>query len=330
MLLAGDIGGTNTRLGLFQVDGGSLRLITSKTYPSRDHASLNEIVREFVAAGPVPVEAATFGVAGPVRDGRSHTSNLPWIVDSAELARELGLEKVGLINDLEANAYGVAMLGSDDLVVLNAGEPDARGNLAIISAGTGLGEAGCYWDGREHHPFASEGGHSDFAPRDELETELLSYLATRFGRVSYERVLSGPGLFNVYQFLRDTGRGEQSDWLAQEIGLGDPSAAISSAALEGRSELCEQAIEIFVSIYGGEAGNLALKLMALGGVYLGGGIAPKVVQKLTGPTFMGAFTAKGRMKSLLESVPVSVITNEKTALLGSARHALGSRRMLKP
>jgi len=242
------------------------------------------------------------------------------------MAAELGLEQVHLINDLYANAHGIALLAESDFVVLNAGAEHAAGNRALISAGTGLGEAGLYADAEgAYHPFPSEGGHADFAPRNDLEVELLRYLLGRFEHVSYERVLSGPGLHNIYEFLRDTGRGEEPTWLAEQIGKGDPSAAISRSALEGTSEICVQALDIFVSLYGAEAGNLTLKMLATGGAYVGGGIAPKIISKLSGPAFMKAFTGKGRLGGMLKEIPVRVITNDKTALLGAGRVAALSR-----
>jgi len=321
VILAGDIGGTNARLACFKVDGGHLVSVREKDYPSRAHAGLDEIVRKFVEDYSVSVERACFGIAGPVKDGRVVTPNLPWVIDAGQLSGLLRLQDVALINDLEANTYGIAALGPSDFVVLSEGSPDAEGNIAVIAAGTGLGEAGAYWDGTREHPIPSEGGHGDFAPRTELEIQLLRSLLGRFKRVSYERVLSGAGLLEIYRFLRDSGRGEEPEWLKQEMLQQDPSAAISKAALEARSELCQQALDLFVSIYGAEAGNLALKFKATGGVFVGGGIAPKIVEKLKGPTFMEAFKAKGRMRRLLEAIPVRVIMNDKTALLGAARRA---------
>jgi glucokinase len=321
MILAGDVGGTNTRLALFDDQAGRLRPTAEATFPSREHPSLEAVLRKFRAAHPLPVDLACVGVAGPVRRGRIDATNLPWVVDTRQVAQVLGLKRVELINDLEANAWGVGVLGADDCAVLNAGAPDAAGNMAIISAGTGLGEAGLYWDGKRHRPFATEGGHADFAPRNRLETELLDYLLTQFQRVSYERVVSGPGLLNIYRFLRDTGRGEEPAWLAEQMRRQDPGAAISQAAMSGKSKLCVQALDLFVSLYGAEAGNLALKVLATGGVYLGGGIAPKILRKLQDPIFLNAFTAKGRMKPLLQATPVRAILNDKTALLGAARYA---------
>lgn len=321
MILAGDIGGTHTRLAFFDVSGGRLSAVSCAVFPSRQYRGLDEIVTGFVRGSTQRPDAACFGVAGPVRNGRVETSNLPWIVESKRLANELGLANVSLINDLEANAWGIAELDAKDVVQLNSVKSNAPGNQGVIAPGTGLGEAGINWDGTNYHVSASEGGHTDFAPRTELEIELLRYLTVRFGYVSYERVVSGPGLVNVFHFLRDTRRGAEPEWLIQEMANGDAAAAISQAALDGRCGLCEQALDIFVSVFAAEAGNLALKLMAVGGIYLGGGIAPKMLPKLSGPLFMQAFVGKGRLQPLLESIPVKVIVNDKAALLGAARFA---------
>ncbi len=321
MILAGDVGGTHTRLAFFEERGGRLTAVAEATFPSREFGSLEAVLRRFRAAYSCPVTGACFGVAGPVRRGRCEATNLPWVVDAGLLARELGLKSVGLINDLEANAWGIALLGEKDFALLNAGAPDASGNAVVIAAGTGLGEAGLYWDGKAHRPFATEGGHADFAPRNRLEVELLEYLLTQFQRVSYERVVSGPGLLNIYRFLRDGGHAEEPPWLAEAVRQEDPPAIIVQAALDGKSELCIRALDLFVSLYGAEAGNLALKVLATGGVYLGGGIAPRIVQKLTEPAFLDAFTFKGRMRPLLQAMPVRVILNDKAALLGAARVA---------
>jgi glucokinase len=267
------------------------------------------------------VSLACFGVAGPVRDGRSETTNLPWVVDASDLAAALDTRRVWLINDLEANAYGIASLGAEDLCTLSEGAPGATGNAAVISAGTGLGEAGLYWDGRSHHPFATEGGHGSFSPGSDLEVELLGWLRQRWSHVSWERVVSGPGLVNLYTFLKESGRGEEPAWLAQEMAAGDAAGVISQHAASGRSELCVQALDLFVRLYGAEAGNAALKLMASGGVFLGGGIAPRNLEKMKDGTFLRAFVAKGRMQPLLEAMPVRIILNQQTALLGAARCA---------
>ena len=321
MILAGDIGGTNARLAYYRHDKGKFVVVREQVFPSREFRGLDEIVVKFVTESGIHPDSASFGVAGPVREGRVETSNLPWSVDSAVLAQKLHLDSVELINDLAAQAYGIHCLCEADTVVLNKVSGTAVGNQAVVAAGTGLGEAGLFWDGQRHLVFACEGGHCDFAPRNELEIELLRYLHTRFGHVSYERILSGPGLVNVYLFLRDTNRGEEPSSLRDEMLAGDPAAAVSRAALSGKCGLAEQALDLWISIYGAEAGNMALKVLATGGVYLGGGIAPKILAKLAGPLFMQGFLSKGRMQSLLETIPVRVITNDKTGLLGAACYA---------
>jgi glucokinase len=330
MILAGDIGGTHARLAFFQAKNGHLKLVSETSFASREYSGLEAIVSTFLDKERLGVDAACFGIAGPVRNGRAEVSNLPWVVESSRLARETKVGSTFLINDLEASAWGIGILGVDDLLTLNDGAHAGQGNQAVIAAGTGLGQAGMFWDGRQHHVFACEGGHTDFGPRTELETELLKYLRAKFGRVSYERLLSGPGLVNIYQFLRDTGRGEEPGWLKEKLAVGDPAATISSAALSGRSELCEQALDIFVSIYGAEAGNLGLKFLATGGVFVSGGIAPKILPKLKDGKFQQAFLEKGRMRPLLEAMPVRVIVNENTGLFGAARCAVvkGARTAL--
>jgi len=324
MILAGDIGGTNTRLALFRREDERLRITEEATFRSREYGSLDEIVVQFVSSRKLAVERASFGIAGPIKNGRCEATNLAWIVDGRQLAGKLNIEKVVLIKDLEANAYGIAMLESKDFVILNRGASDASGNAAIISAGTGLGEAGLFWDGKQHHPFACEGGHTDLAPRNELEVDLLRYLLTKFNRVSYERAVSGPGLVNIYDFLRSTGRGQESPRITEEMRQQNPAAVISKAAMDGTCPLSVQALDLFVSLYGAEAGNLALKIMSTGGVFVGGGIAPKILPKLTGSLFIEAFTDKGRMSPVLKAMPVRIILNDKTALLGAARCALDS------
>jgi glucokinase len=321
-ILVGDIGGTNTRLAVAEIVKGHFTFLAEETFPSREETSLEGALRKFLAKPLHPITRACLGVAGPVRDGRCEASNLPWVIDSQKIAQLLNLPRVGLINDLEASAHGVADLEAEDVEVLNQGAPDAKGNRAVVSAGTGLGEVGLFWHGREYRPFASEGGHADFAPRNHLEMDLLDYLLKRHSRVSAERVISGQGLINIYQFLRDTGRAEEPMWLADQMRHKDPPAVISENALKEKSPLCVQALDLFVSLYGAEAGNVALKVMATGGVYLGGGIAPKIIVKLRDTVFMNAFTAKGRMRPLLEAIPVRVILNARVALLGAARCAL--------
>jgi glucokinase len=321
MILAGDIGGTNARLAYFDVVKGKFALVSVTIFPSRNFSSLDEIAAKFVDTMGVVPDVACFGIAGPVLNGRVETSNLPWVIEASKLSQEIAVKNVVLINDLEATGWGISALDEKDLVTLNVGT-GVVGNQAVIAAGTGLGEAGLHWDGTQHHVFACEGGHTDFAPRNELEMDLLHYLTVQFGHVSYERVLSGPGLVNVFHFLRDTGRGTEPKWLTDEMHETEPAAAISRAAMEGKCSLCEQTVDIFVSIYGAEAGNLGLKMLATGGVFLAGGIAPKILSKLAEPFFMQAFLDKGRMRPLLEAMPVHVITNDKIALLGAAQCGL--------
>ncbi len=322
MILVGDIGGTNTRLAFFAGDGEGFRTMAEATFPSGRYSGLEGIVHDFVNANKLQVTHAGFGVAGPVRNGRSQATNLPWVVDAHRLAEQLGIRSVALVNDLEAVAHGIPTLPAADFAVLQAGAPDATGNAAVIAPGTGLGEAGMYWDGSKHLPFASEGGHASFAPSNELQDELLRYLRPQFHHVSWERLLSGPGLLNIYKFLRDAGRDTEPGWLAEEMSHSDPAAVISRAAVEGKSELSKSALELFVQLLGAEAGNLALKVMAFGGVYLGGGIPPKILVALDSPVFREAFAAKGRMRPLLEAMPLKVILNDKIALRGAARCAI--------
>jgi glucokinase len=321
MILAGDIGGTNARLAYFQPQNGHLELVSERTYPSREHSELGEIVNRFVDDSGVRPDAACFGIAGPVRNGRVETSNLPWVIEQSRLAKQIHLPATLLINDLEASAWGIGALGSTDLVALNHVTSPAVGNQAVIAPGTGLGEAGLFWDGNRHHVFACEGGHTDFAPQGEQQMELLRYLRTRFGHVSYERILSGPGLVNVYEFLRDSNGGKESADLGASVRKGDAAACISKAALAGTDPLAQKALEIWIAVYGAEASNLALKVMATGGLFLSGGISPKVLAGLTGPLFMQSFLDKGRLRSLMEAIPVQVVTNEKAGLLGAARCA---------
>jgi glucokinase len=321
LILAGDIGGTNARLALFETRNGGFHLVSSTIFPSRQYTGLDQIVKEFVTQSGAHPSLACFGIAGPVTNGRVEASNLPWVIESRRLADELKIPEALLINDLEATAWGVGALPPDRLVPLNQVSSIA-GNQAVIAAGTGLGEAGLYWDGSRHHVFASEGGHSDFAPLDEPQVELLKYLRGRFGHVSYERVLSGPGLVNIFEFLRDTGKGRAPDWLVAEMVESDAAKAISEGGLRGQCPICEQALDIFVSVFGAEAGNLALKMKAIGGVFLAGGIAPKILPKLQTSKFLEVFLEKGRLRRLMAMIPIQVITDDKLALLGAARCAL--------
>jgi glucokinase len=317
-VLSGDIGGTKTRLAVFEVAGTQLRSVVERTYPSQDFATLNDIIEDFLGAGDTRPDAACFGIAGPVRDNVVDVTNLPWRISAAEIAARFRLPRVALLNDLEANAWGLRALGEKDFHTLNAGVENPAGNAAIIAAGTGLGEAGLYRDGERYRPFSTEGGHTGFSPGSELEIELLRFLMARYGHVSWERLVSGPGLVNIHDFLVHYRKHTVAGGLKEDLQGDDPAAAISRAAQSGRDALCVEALELFVRLYGAEAGNLALKMMASGGLYVGGGIAPKILEQLEGGAFMDAFRAKGRMQGLLEHMPVRVILNDRTALYGPA------------
>ena len=349
MILAGDIGGTKTHLALYDWIDDRIDPLRLETFHSADFGSLDEMLTEFLAASKAahagdqiePAEeeatlsapatsseepslnlsAACFGVAGPVFENHSRTTNLPWVVDGPALSKQFDIRHVRLLNDLEAMAYGILLLRPDELVTLNAGAlPSHKQAIALIAAGTGLGESILFWDGSRYRPMPSEGGHADFAPNSDQEIDLLRYVRSQYLHVSYERVLSGPGLAAIYEFLRDAKKNEPT-WLAEKIKAGDPAAEIAEAGLKGQAEIAKQALDLFVSIYGAEAGNLALKAMAINGVYLGGGIAPKLLPKLKDGTFMKAFTNKGRYKRLMSQIPVHVVTNQHTGLLGAAAMA---------
>ncbi|HTZ83797.1 MAG TPA: glucokinase [Candidatus Acidoferrales bacterium] len=323
MILVGDIGGTRTRLAAYQTEGNRLECAVKKDYSSQEYGGLREILPQFIRGEGIPVHSACFGVAGPVRGGQSKISNLPWVIDSRELAEQLKLDSVGLLNDLEAYAYGIDALESKDFVTLSAGDEDAEGNRAVISARTGLGMAGLYWDGFRHHPFACEGGHADFAPRDSLQVELLNYLQKKFGRISCERILSGPGIRNIYDFLRDMKKSEEPAWLRDELAAArDGSALIAKMAMEGKAAICDQTMGMFVSVFGAETGNCALRYMTTGGIFIGGIIAAKNVERMKSPAFMQAFLDKGRMESLLKDMPVKIIVNDDCGLMGAARYTL--------
>jgi glucokinase len=328
MILAGDVGGTKTNVALLETDGrGVGAILAEKTFPSAGYDSLEKIIEEFLASEHKPrLSHACFGVAGPVVEGRVDATNLKWDVSTDALKRLLRIPHVQLINDLQATAYGIEALAPEQLHTLNKGNAQQGGNRALIAAGTGLGMAGLVWHEGHYYPVPSEGGHTDFAPRNHLEMQLLDYLLKNeefAGHVSYERVLSGPGLFTIYSFLRDTGFAEEPAWLREEINdAGDNSAAVSRAALAGESGLAVKALDMFVRIYGAMTGNLALLLMATGGCYVGGGIAPKIIEKLKDGAFLEAYMAKGRFQTLLAAMPLHVILDDKTALYGAARKAL--------
>lgn len=323
MILAGDVGGTKVHLALYEFDHGQLVHVRDERYPAHEFAGLEVIVQRFLTESSNPeITAACFGVPGPVRGGRLRLTNLPWVLDSRELSAGLNITHLFLINDLEANGYGIPELTADQIFTLNAGDTAAVGNRALVSAGTGLGEGVLVWNGKSHVPMASEGGHSDFSARNPLEIELLSYLMKKLGgRVSFERVVSGPGITNIYEFLRDEKKMEEPAWLKQRMETEDPNAVIGEVGERGGSELCAKTLEMFVASYGAESGNMVLKVLATGGMYVGGGIAPKILKTMRGGTFMQAFTDKGRLSELLIHTPVHIILESRAALLGAAAYA---------
>jgi glucokinase len=320
LVLAGDVGGTKTHLGLFRRSGTALDPLRDRLYATAEFASLESACADFL--GDDGVDAACVGVPGAVIDDRAYASNVAWQLSSTTLSRALNGVPVRLINDLAATAYGVTHLKTSEVAVLHRTEnPLAHGNIAVIAAGTGLGESALVWDKDEYHAVASEGGHADFAPHGDEQIDLLRFLESEFGHVSYERVLSGPGLSNIYRFLRARSRIDEPAWLSEQIATADPAAAISDAALAGRDSVCLHAVTMFCDIYGSEAANLALKVLALGGVFLGGGIAPKILPMLMQGGFMQAFLSKGRLNEILSRIEVRVVLNPAAALLGAAHCA---------
>lgn len=322
MLLAGDIGGTKTNLAVISPDAGPRVPLAEATFPSGDYASLEALVNEFLSKNDLKISQASFGVAGPVVDGCAKITNLPWEMAESHLEQVLGFP-VRLLNDLESIAYAVPFLQPEDLETLNEGEATQGGAIAIVAPGTGLGEAYLSWDGSRYRAYASEGGHADFGPNNQLEIDLLRYWQDRLGHVSYERVCSGQGIANIYAFLKDSDH-EEPAWLAEQLAdVDDPTPTIVNVALgEGPCAICAKALDIFTSILGAEAGNLALKVLSTGGVYLGGGIPPRILGVLKQDGFMEAFQYKGRFSGLVARMPVHVILNPKAALLGAACYGL--------
>lgn len=318
-ILAGDIGGTHSRFGLFRIEVDRCRLLFEKSFPNQNYSGVERILEEFLK-GQKPA-ISCIGVAGPVTQKRVKVTNLPWVIDGRSLQEMLSC-RVEIINDLVANAYGISVLQKRDFVVLNKGKL-REGNRALISAGTGLGEAALFWDCRDHIPSPSEGGHAEFAPRNRGEVELLEYLFGCYDHVSYERVTSGPGLHTIYLFLRDEKKsGREPEWLSRKMEQEDPALVISETARQKRNALCTMALDLFVSIYGAAAGNLALQAMAVGGIFIGGGIAPRIIWKLKEGLFMEAFKKKGRLSNVVADIPVKVIMNDQAALLGAAQYGM--------
>jgi glucokinase len=318
-VLVGDVGGTKTVLAIAEADAGLVRLKDERRYASRDFSSLHEVAARFLSEAGTACETAAFAVAGPVYGDRSQTTNLPWDLDAAQLGQSLGLRSTHLLNDLEATAWAISALGADDFEVLHPGASDAAGNACVVAAGTGLGEAGMFWDGTLHRPFATEGGHTDFAPRNDLELAMLRSLQERFGHVSWERLISGTGITNIYDFLLEWRGAGTPGRLQEAMAAGDKAAAISASAADGSCPLCAETMQLFMDLYGREAGDMALKHMALGGVYLGGGIAPKNLDLMLRGPFLEAFFDKGRMEALMRQMPVKIILEQRAPLFGAAR-----------
>lgn len=314
-ILAADIGGTKTNVALYESNAKGLTIVKEQRYVSKDHPSLTDIIHDF-SGGKLPHRISA-AVAGPVIDGKSKLTNLPWLLDSKAMSEEMKMP-VSFINDLEATAYGMAGLDAKELATLAAGEPGSKGNIAIIAPGTGLGEAGLFWDGQRYHPFATEGGHSDFGPRTHLDIEIFYFLQQQFGHVSWERVVSGMGIKNIFHFLTDQRKEQIPEWLSQRLQDEDPAAVISQAALHHEDLVCAQTMELFVRYLATEASSLVLKLMATGGLYLAGGIPPKILPLLQNDSWTKNFDNNGRMHDLSDRIPVHVVLNDKMALQGAA------------
>ncbi len=334
VILGGDVGGTKTWLATFRAGGtdaaAPLTLERAAKTPSRSATSLDQLIAEFLEDERAPVDFACFGLPGPVQGSRAQLVNLPWEIDAESLSKKFGFRGCFLINDLVANAYGIGELDPEDFAELHPGRPDASGNMAVISPGTGLGEAGIFWDGRKHTPYACEGGHCDFAPRNEKEVDLLNHLLSSHDHVSYERILSGSmGIPNIYRFLHETGRMTQSPAVAQALEGNDPGMIISRAALDNSCPLCLETMKLFATILGAEAGNLALKTMSTGGVFIGGGIAAKILPLLQEKSLAEAFWRKGRFLEFMKNIPLRVILNDRAALLGAARYALHGAELIE-
>lgn len=329
MILAGDVGGTKVHLALYSFVHGHLEHVRDEKFPAHQFSSLDGVVNRFLAGdektpavNKEAIAAACFGCPGPVREGRLKLTNLPWTLDVHELSRALSIHNVFLINDLEANGYGIPELEGDKIFTLHAGDGSAVGHRGLVSPGTGLGEALLIWDGKHHRPIPSEGGHADFAPRTDREIAMLQYLRRMLnGRVSVERVVSGIGIKNIYAYLRDVEKLDEPQWLRDRMAAEDPNAVIGQCAEDGSSSICFETMKTFAAAYGAEAGNVALKVLSMGGIYLGGGIPPRILKTLQNGAFISAFLDKGRLSPLLQAVPVRVILDDACALLGAAAYA---------
>ncbi|MHB1922851.1 MAG: glucokinase [Chitinophagaceae bacterium] len=319
LILAGDIGGTKTNLAIFQQKDSEMKILYEKTYHSKEYPAFLPLIKDFLQSNPSQKpERICLGVAGPVINGVVDATNLAWELEITKIREETKIDQVAMINDLEATAYGLAGLSSNDLLVVHQGE-DIAGNLSVIAPGTGLGEAGLFWDGKIYHPFPTEGGHCDFSPRKEIDIELYKFLREKFGHVSWERLLSGPGIVNIYTFLRDVKRMEEPSWLKEKMLMEDPSASISHAALEENCGLAIETLHLFAGYLALESANLILKHKSTAGLLIGGGIPPKILPFLNdGQVFLSHFIQSGRLRHLLEKVSIKIILNPKTALLGAA------------
>ncbi len=328
-ILAGDLGGTKTNLAVFSIEKGTGSPLAEATFHSRDYDNIESIIRAFLAGRKDRIDAAFLGVAGPVVDGRAKITNLDWQLTEEQIKSQCNLSRVVLMNDLVATANAIPCLKANDLHTINEGQPVVGGAMAVIAPGTGLGEAFLVKAGNRYRAFSSEGGHTDFAPTTSIEQELLAFLQQRLGHVSYEQVCSGMGLPNIYDFYKQRGAAPEEAWIAEQLAAADdPTPVIVNGALAAMPcGLCRAALETFVAVLGAEAGNLALKVLATGGVYLGGGMPPRILEVLAEDNkFMDAFAGKGRMSELLAAIPVRVITNPQAALLGAAAYGLQPER----
>ena len=320
-VLAGDIGGTKTNLGIFVMGKRRPLLKGSHSYPSREFKGLEDIVDLFLSESPLKIQKSCFGVAGPVENGKCKATNLPWQIFDSRIKKRFGMGKVKLVNDLSAMALSIPYLTKSEIFTLNATRSEKKGNISLIAPGTGLGQALLIYNEGEYIPVPSEGGHVDFAPGNKLEVGLLKYLWGEYGHVSIERIISGMGILNIYNYLKTTGRYHEPRWLAEKMKREDPARAINESASEKRQKLCLKTIDTFLSILGAAAGNLALTGLTKGGLYIGGGIPPKLLWRFKEDIFMKSFKSKGRFSGLLEKIPVNIILNNNAALLGSAIEA---------
>ncbi len=324
LILAGDVGGTKTLLQLAEVRDGVFRPICERRFDSAAHGDFNALVGEFLRAAALPpaaarpVDAACFGVAGPIHGRGAKITNLAWTIDADAVGAEFGIASVSLINDFTAVGHGIEVMREHELAPLQAGEPEARGTRAVLGAGTGLGEGILVWQEDQYRALPSEGGHVDFAPADAEQDGLLRYLRPIFGHVSYERILSGDGLVKIFEYLTGEGLASATEPLRQAMLEQDPAAAISEFALDGRDPAALRALDLFIAIYGAQAGNLALTTLARGGVYVAGGIAPKIIARLKHGGFVRAFNDKGRFSALMQRMPVHVVMNPEVGLMGAA------------